>query len=83
MARLCCAKTVSYCVAPIHTQKSSRVGGRVHGNLVTRIKDRGEASENLGHRSREHHVPGGQEQSCFAMLVVVHTRICQERHTEV
>jgi hypothetical protein len=46
----------------MHYRESSRIGGRVHGNLVTRVQHSGEPGEDLGHRRGEHHVPGGQEQ---------------------
>jgi len=39
----------------------SRVGVRVHRDLVTRVKVGGEAGQNLGHDGRKDHVPGGQE----------------------
>lgn len=40
----------------------SRIGGRVHRDLVARVKHGSEPGENLGHRRSEDHVPGGQEE---------------------
>lgn len=82
MARLNCENTVSdrnsrlNRILATQNRGFSRVCGRVHGNLVTRVEDSSEASENLGHRSRKHHVPGGQEQGYFSMLVFVLLRTC-------
>lgn len=42
----------------------SRISARGHGNLVTRVEDVGEASQNLGHGGGEHHVPCREEQRC-------------------
>lgn len=47
----------------------SRVGGSVHGNLVARVEDVGAAGQDLGHGGSEGHVPSGQEQGYFIVLV--------------
>ena len=89
MARLYCENAVSNRgsavtrVAAILNWGFSRVGGRVHGNLVARVEDGGEASENLGHRSREHHVPGSQEQGYITMSVMFPGGNSLDRLTEV
>lgn len=44
--------------------KYSRVGARVHGNLVARVQDGGELGQTLGHGSREDHVPCREEERC-------------------
>ena len=53
----------------LHYRGCSRVGGRVHRNLVARVKHGSEPGENLGHRRGEHHVPGRQEKRWYRKSV--------------
>lgn len=54
----------------VHYRGFSRIGGRVHRDLVARVKHGSEPGENLGHRGGEDHVPGGQEERWDLMLVL-------------
>lgn len=54
----------------LHYRGCSRIGGRVHRDLVARVKHGSEPGENLGHRRGEDHVPGGQEERWYPMLVI-------------
>lgn len=53
----------------LHHRGCSRIGGRVHWDLVAGVKHGSEPGENLGHRRCEHHVPGGQEERWYLMSV--------------
>jgi hypothetical protein len=50
----------------------SQIDTAVHGHLLSRVKDGGEASEDLGHDSREDQMPCCEEDGkvCFSPLSV-------------
>lgn len=48
----------------------SRIGRRVHRDLVAGVKHGSEPGENLGHGRGEHHVPGGQEERWYVTSVI-------------
>lgn len=80
MARLHCTNSPvsdrafrSDCGRPsyfISYRSCSRIGGRVHRDLVAGVKHGSEPGEDLGHRRGEHHVPGGQEERWWLMSVI-------------
>lgn len=58
----------------LNQRDCSRIGGRVHRNLVAGVKHGGEPGKNLGHCRGEHHVPGRQEERWYLMSVIEFSR---------
>lgn len=67
MARISTALQISG-TQPQDYAGDSRVGARVHRDLVAGVQDGGETGQDLGHGGREHHVPCREEQGCNGWL---------------